>query len=51
VTSQNVVELGDYQVDREVDFANQDQAGCIWAWVDAARDPFQIVPGAVLTFA
>lgn len=48
-TSQSVVDPGSYQVDLELDFANEDQTGYIWTWLDAARDPEQIVPGAVLT--
>lgn len=48
-TSQNIGDLGDYQVDLELDFANEDQTGYIWTWLDAARDQSQIVPGAVLT--
>jgi len=48
-TTQQPVDLGDYQEDLEVDFANEDQTGFIWAWLDDARDPSQIVPGAVLT--
>lgn len=27
----------DYQADLEVDFANEDQTGLIWAWLDHAR--------------
>jgi hypothetical protein len=50
VTSgQNTVDRGDYQVDLELDFATEDQTGYLWSWLDAARDPSQIVPGGVLT--
>ena len=43
-------ELGgpDYQADLEVDFANEDQTGLIWAWLDHARDAAVVLPGAVL---
>ena len=49
MTTTDIVDLGDYQEDLEVDFANEDQTGLIWTWLDAARDQSQIVPGAVLT--
>lgn len=39
---------GDYQADLEVDFANEDQTGLIWTWLDHARDDSVVVPGAVL---
>ncbi len=48
-TGQSVVDPGSYQVDLELGFANEDQPGYIWTWLDAARDTEQIVPGAVLT--
>ena len=38
----------DYQADLEVDFANEDQTGLIWAWLDQARDESIVTPGAVL---
>jgi len=38
----------DYQADLEVDFANEDQTGLIWAWLDHARDEAVVAPGAVL---
>lgn len=43
------VDVGDYQEDLEVDFANEDQTGFIWTWLDRARDQSQITPDAVLT--
>ncbi len=43
------VDLGGYQEDLEVDFANEDQTGFIWTWLDSARDQSQITPDAVLT--
>lgn len=38
----------DYQADVEIDFANEDQTGLIWTWLDHARDESAVVPGAVL---
>jgi hypothetical protein len=38
----------DYQADLEVDFANEDQTGLIWAWLDHARDEAIVTPGALL---
>ena len=38
----------DYQADLEVDFANEDQTGLIWTWLDHARDAGVFVPGAVV---
>lgn len=35
--------------DTDFGFANEDQTGFVWTWLDTARDPSQIVPGAVLT--
>lgn len=49
MTTTDIVDQGDYQEDLEVDFANEDQTGFVWTWLDAARDQSQIVPGAVLT--
>ena len=37
-----------YQADLEVDFANEDQSGLIWAWLDHARDAVVVVAGAVV---
>ena len=37
-----------YQADLEVDFANEDQSGLIWAWLDHARDATVLQPGAVV---
>lgn len=48
-TTQSIAGLGDYQVDVEFDFASEDESGYLWTWLDHARDPAQIVPGAVLT--
>lgn len=39
---------GGYQADLEVDFANEDQTGLVWTWLDHARDESAVVPGAVL---
>lgn len=47
--SQHAVDLGGYQEDLEADFANEDQTGFVWTWLDTARDQSQIVPSAVLT--
>lgn len=49
MTTQAIVGVADYRVDLEADFANEDETGYIWAWLDEARDPDQVVPGAVLT--
>lgn len=43
------VDADRFEVDLEVDFANEDQSGFVWAWLDAARDPGLITPRAVLT--
>ena len=48
MTAQELTNLADRQVDLDVDFANEDETGYIWVWLDEARDPDQIVPGAVL---
>lgn len=48
-TSHSAPDLNDYQVDLEFDFANEDETGYLWTWLDNARDPDQIIPGAVLT--
>ncbi len=37
--------------DLEVDLANVDGTGLIWAWLDHARDTSVVRPGAVLTLA
>lgn len=37
-----------YQADLEVDFANEDQTGLIWSWLDDARDAAVVLPGAVV---
>lgn len=49
MTIQNMAGVADHQVDLEADFANEDETGYIWTWLDEAREPDQIVPGAVLT--
>lgn len=48
-TSQSIADSGEYQVDLEFDFASEDESGYLWTWLDNARDPAQIVAGAVLT--
>lgn len=48
-TSQQTVGQSDYREDFEVDFANEDQTGFIWTWLDNARDQSHVVPGALLT--
>ncbi len=40
---------GGYQADLEVDFANEDQTGLAWTWLDHARDELVVIPGAVRT--
>jgi hypothetical protein len=37
-----------YQADLDIDFANEDQTGLVWTWLDHARDDSVVVPGAVL---
>lgn len=49
MTMQNMAEVADHQVDLEADFANEDETGYIWIWLDEAREPERIVSGAVLT--
>lgn len=49
MTAQELTNLADRQVDLDVDFANEDETGYIWVWLDEARDQDQIVPGVVLT--
>ena len=49
MTTQSAVEVGDCQVDLEFDFGSEDETGYVWTWLDRARDPATIVPGAVLT--
>ncbi|WP_408899292.1 hypothetical protein ACJ5H2_09325 [Nocardioides sp. R1-1] len=49
MTTQNMADVADHRVDLEADFANEDETGYIWVWLDEAREPQQIVPGAVLT--
>lgn len=49
MTTQNMADAADHRVDLEADFANEDETGYIWVWLDEAREPQQIVPGAVLT--
>lgn len=49
MTTQEIADAADYRVDLEADFANEDETGYIWAWLDEAREPDTIVPGAVLT--
>ncbi len=48
MTSQNLIDFAEYHADLELDFANEDQTGYLWTWLDSAHDPDQIVPGAVL---
>jgi len=38
----------DYQADLEVDFANEDESGLIWTWLDHAKDESVVIVGAVL---
>lgn len=45
----DVTDAAEYQVDLAADFANEDESGYIWAFLNEAREPDQIVPGAVLT--
>ena len=49
MTTQNTVAVGGYRVDLEFDFGNEDQTGYVWTWLDKARDPDAVFPGAVLT--
>lgn len=49
MTTQNMADVADHRVDLEADFANEDETGYIWVWLDEAREQQQIVPGAVLT--
>ncbi len=49
MTTQQIADVADYQVDLDVDFANEDETGYIWVFLDEAREPENIVPGAVLT--
>jgi hypothetical protein len=47
--TQTSVAVGDYRVDLEFEFGNEDQTGYLWTWLERARDPAAIVPGVVLT--
>ena len=49
MTTQEIADVADLQVDLDVDFANEDESGYIWVFLDEAREPENIVPGAVLT--
>lgn len=49
MTTQQITDVADYQVDLDVDFANEDETGYIWVFLDEAREPENIIPGAVLT--
>ncbi|MGH3497450.1 MAG: hypothetical protein ACRDP1_08300 [Nocardioidaceae bacterium] len=49
MTTQEITDVADYQVDLDVDFANEDETGYIWLFLDEAREPENVVPGAVLT--
>lgn len=49
MTIPNTADEADHRVDLHADFANEDETGYIWVWLDEAREPEQIVPGAVLT--
>ena len=49
MTTQEFADVADYQVDLDVDFANEDETGYIWLFLDEAREPENVVPGAVLT--
>lgn len=49
MTIQEIADVADLQVDLDVDFANEDETGYIWVFLDEAREPENIVPGAVLT--
>jgi hypothetical protein len=40
--------LGEYRADLEVDFANEDERGLLWTWLDRARDESVVAPDAVL---
>jgi hypothetical protein len=50
MSSMNDRALGaaDHLADLTVDFANGDQTGLVWAWLDHARDESVVAPGAVL---
>ena len=49
MTSSDTIAVGDYLVDIEFDFGNEDQTGNLWTWLHKARNPAEIYPGAVLT--
>lgn len=49
MTTDEITDVADYQVDLDVDFANEDETGYIWLFLDEAREPESVVPGAVLT--
>lgn len=49
MTTREIADVADYRVDLEVDFANEDETGYIWVFLDEAREPENVVPGAVLT--
>lgn len=49
MTVDGMINVDDYQVDLEFDFGNEDQTGYLWTWLDNARNPAEIYPGAVLT--
>lgn len=49
MTAHEIADAVDYRVDLEADFANEDETGYIWAWLDEVHEPHDIAPGAVLT--
>jgi hypothetical protein len=49
MTTQEINDVAVYQVDLEADFSNEDETGYIWVFLDEAREPERLVPGAVLT--
>ena len=49
MTSPDLVAVGDYLVDLEFDFGNEDQTGHLWTWLHKARNPAEVYPGVVLT--
>lgn len=36
------------QVDIAADLNDEDETGCVWTFLDEARDPGQILPGAII---
>jgi hypothetical protein len=37
-----------YRVDITADLNDEDQTGCLWTFLDEARDPARITPGALV---